>query len=312
MSRNPITDADLHAYLDGELPECRRAQIETWLAEHEDAAARARAYQAQTQALRQLYEPLLDEPLPAALLALAAAPATTVRRDSQLPRRTWQAIAAGFVIAVVSGSLGWLAHGQLQPAHVAQGLALPRQAAVAHVVFSPEIKRPVEIGAEHEDQLITWLSNRLGTAVRPPKLGDLGYELIGGRLLPGNHGPVAQFMYHDASGQRLTLYVSADNPDNHDTAFRFAQEGPVNVFYWIDGKFGYALSAGIPKEELARIATAVYDQLENQPFSATPAGRTHDEDEPFIPDTGALRRARHAARRGGRRGGVRAAGRRRH
>jgi anti-sigma factor RsiW len=34
------------------------------------------------------------------------------------------------------------------------------------------------------------------------------------------------------------------------------------MFYWIDGKFGYALSAGTNKAELARVATAVYDQLE--------------------------------------------------
>jgi anti-sigma factor RsiW len=71
-------------------------------------------------------------------------------------------------------------------------------------------------------------------------------------------------MYHDATGQRMTLYVSTENTSNHDTAFRFAQEGPVNVFYWIDGKFGYALSAGIDKGELARIATAVYDQIEHK------------------------------------------------
>jgi anti-sigma factor RsiW len=83
-------------------------------------------------------------------------------------------------------------------------------------------------------------------------------------LLPGSSGPVAQFMYHDASGQRLTLYVTTENTANQDTGFRFAQEGPVNVFYWIDGKFGYALSAGIDKGELARVATAVYDQLEHK------------------------------------------------
>jgi anti-sigma factor RsiW len=88
--------------------------------------------------------------------------------------------------------------------------------------------------------------------------------LIGGRLLPGNSGPVAQFMYHDASGQRLTLYVTTENAANRDTGFRFAKEGPVNVFYWIDGKFGYALSAGIDKGELARVATTVYDQLEHR------------------------------------------------
>lgn len=48
------------------------------------------------------------------------------------------------------------------------------------------------------------------------------------------------------------------------SVFRFAQEGLVNVFYWIDGKFGYELSAGIDKDELARVATAVYEQLESK------------------------------------------------
>jgi anti-sigma factor RsiW len=83
-------------------------------------------------------------------------------------------------------------------------------------------------------------------------------------LLPGNSGPVAQFMYHDASGQRLTLYVSTEQTTNRNTAFRFSQEGPVNVFYWIDGKFGYAISAGMPKNELARVATAVYEQFQSK------------------------------------------------
>jgi anti-sigma factor RsiW len=129
-------------------------------------------------------------------------------------------------------------------------------------VFSPDVRRPVEIKAENEDQLVTWLSKRLGTPVRPPKLGAQGFELIGGRLLPGNSGAVAQFMYQDAGGQRLTLYVSTEITSNHDTAFRFSQEGPVNVFYWIDGKFGYALSSGIDKGALARLASAVYDQLD--------------------------------------------------
>ena len=70
--------------------------------------------------------------------------------------------------------------------------------------------------------------------------------------MPGQSGPVAQFMHHDATEQL----------QNKDTGFKFAQEGPVNVFYWIDGKFGYALFAGINKGDLARIATTVYEQLE--------------------------------------------------
>ena len=270
MSVNPISNADLHAYVDGELPESRHAEITSWLQEHPEEAARVEAYRAQKQALRQLFDPVLDEPLPDALRGLANPPETAEVPEVPLRRRfpaPWslQRIAASLALAFAGGVAGWMAHDHYgPPATVARAVPLPQQAAIAHVVFSPDVKRPVEIGAEHEDQLIAWLSRRLGSAVRPPKLGTLGYELIGGRLLPGNSGPVAQFMYHDGSGQRLTLYVSTENTSNRDTAFRFAQEGPVNVFYWIDGRFGYAISAGIPKDELVRVATAVYDQFETR------------------------------------------------
>ena len=276
MKPLPISESDLHAYVDNVLPESLRTEVDDYLASHPDEADRLQAYQAQNLALKELFNPLLEEPIPDNLLALAAKPETVIPQEDFLrgavnaqkrsifSRWSLERIAAGLLIAVVSGVSGWLAHGQYQPpVRSAQVVPLPRQAAVAHVVFSPDVRRPVEVRAEQEDQLVTWLSKRLGTPVRPPKLGTLGYELIGGRLLPGNSGPVAQFMYHDSSGQRLTLYVTTENTANQDTGFRFAQEGPVNVFYWIDGKFGYALSAGIDKGELSRVATAVYDQLEH-------------------------------------------------
>lgn len=276
MSKLPITEADLHAYVDAELPDDRRAEVEDFLAAQPEEASRLFAYQAQKDALRQLFNPVLDESLPAELLELAekpivpameamATPAVDMKRRPFLSRWSMQRIAASFAIALLSGLAGWLGHGQYQATErMAQMTPLARQAAVAHVVYSPDIKRPVEVTADQEGQLVKWLTKRLGTPVSPPKLGTLGYELIGGRLLPGNAGPVAQFMYHDSSGQRLTLYVSTEQTVSRDTGFRFAREGAVNVFYWVDGKFGYALSAGIDKGELARVATAVYDQLENK------------------------------------------------
>ncbi|MBC7499768.1 MAG: anti-sigma factor [Herminiimonas sp.] len=261
MTHMPVTESDLHAYIDGLLPTARCAEIEVYLASRPDELARVNAFRAQNASLRALFNPVLDEPVPA-------------RLSAQPRSNSWvlQRLAAGVVIVVVSGSAGWALHGQYDaqlarnadtmPATAQQSASLARQAAIAHVVFSPDVKRPVEIGADQEDQLVAWLSKRIGTQIRPPKLGKLGYELIGGRLLPGQSGPVAQFMYHDATGQRLTLYVSTEQAHNKDTGFKFAQEGPVNVFYWIDGKFGYALSAGINKGDLARIATTVYEQLE--------------------------------------------------
>ena len=269
MSLNTVKESDLHAYVDGALPEADREAITRFLAEHPDEAQRVRDYQMQNQAIADLFSATLDEPIPEPLRSLASPPRGSDAMDrpherpSFLPRGSLQRIAASVLIAFLGGIAGWVAHGQYPPAErLSVAVPLPRQAAIAHAVYSPDVRRPVEVSGEQEEQLVTWLSKRIGTPVKPPKLGKLGYELVGGRLLPGNIGPVAQFMYQDGSGQRLTLFVSTENTANRETAFRFAREGTVNVFYWIDGKFGYALSGTLEKGELARLATAVYEQIE--------------------------------------------------
>jgi anti-sigma factor RsiW len=101
----------------------------------------------------------------------------------------------------------------------------------------------------------------LGASLKIPHLAPQGYALVGGRLLPGERGPAAQFMYQDAKGQRLTLYVRVSNDVRAPTAFRFAQEYGVGVFYWLDGRLGYALSGETDRNELLRVADAVYQQL---------------------------------------------------
>lgn len=259
--RTPITEADLHAYADGQLPDARRLEVEAYLAGRPDDQARVQAWLRDSEALRALLAPVLAEPIP-------------VRIPTAPPRRAapWRQFAVAASIAVFSASLGWFGRAALlddpSVATVASRAipvdstpAFARQAAVAHVVYSPEVRRPVEVAANQEQELVAWLSKRLDAPVRPPHLERVGYELIGGRLLPGERGPVAQFMYHDASGQRLTLYVTRKADSNGDTAFRFTKEGPVSVFYWIDGRFGYALSAGTGKDELYKVAREVYRQL---------------------------------------------------
>lgn len=264
-----ITEADLHAWVDGHLGAARAREVEAYMAARPDAAARAQAWRAQKQQLHALYDPVQDETVPQRLLR-AARPGTTA-----VARR----YAAGVAIALVSAAASWFARGALdaEASRLASAAAPPpaalpatelggfaRRAAVAHVVYSPDIRRPVELGADQEQQLVAWLSKRLGTQIKPPSLQALGYELIGGRLLPGDAGPVAQFMYHDATGQRLTLYVTRELPQlpgESRTAFRFGQDGPVNVFYWVDKNFGYAISGGADRQALLRVAQEVYRQL---------------------------------------------------
>lgn len=282
MKTPALPEEDLHAYTDGQLSAARAAEMATWLEQdpvHAEDLHRVRAWRAQNRALHAHYDPVLEEALPPRLAAavLAGAGEPHRRRDqdnegaagaANAPR--WWSYAAMLLLTLAGAAGGWLAHdlapgGAARTSLAAAPVMLARQAAVAHTVFSADLRRPVEVGADQEQALVTWLSRRLGANVRAPKLAPLGYDLIGGRLLPGQSGPVAQFMYQDAAGQRLTLYVSHDQVQNRETGFRFAQEGKVNVFYWIDGQFGYALSGSIARAELSRIAGSVYEQLVSLP-----------------------------------------------
>jgi anti-sigma factor RsiW len=136
-----------------------------------------------------------------------------------------------------------------------------RQAAVAHVVYMPAIDRPAAMTADHEQDFVQWLSDRLGINVHPPMLSKSGFNLSGGRLLPGADGPTAQFMYRGPNGERVTLCISRRQVNSNTTAFKLYQDGPVNVFYWVDGDFGYAVSGGIDRKELLQLSHDVYSQL---------------------------------------------------
>ena len=59
----------------------------------------------------------------------------------------------------------------------------------------------------------------------------------------------------------VSLLVRKDAERSRETAFRYAQEDGVSVFYWIDDACGYALSGNIDKQQLLSIARSVYGQL---------------------------------------------------
>jgi anti-sigma factor RsiW len=244
-----LIETDVHAYVDDRLPEPRRREMESFLANHPQEQARIMAYQEQSKLLHAYFDPVLAEPIPEHWRIL-----TGRRRFSAKP------FAAAVAWIMVGGLLGWVLRSQTAVTS-ARDVDFARQAALAHAVYTPEVRHPVEVSAEQEEHLIRWLSKRLGNTLKVPHLLDLGYELIGGRLLPGDKGPVAQFMYQEASGKRLTLYIRTDPGSERETAFRYSQQGKVAVFYWLDRRLSYALSGEMPKDDLLRIANTIYQRL---------------------------------------------------
>jgi len=248
-----VRKAELHAFVDGRLDAARRREVEAYLATDPVAAGRVDAYRRQKRALRALLAPVLDEPLPRVLRA--------PRPKRTLIHTAWAAAAA--VMLVGGGFAGWYLRGMGPEGTAVASGTVADQAAVAHAVFTPQRRHPVEVGANEEGHLVRWLSNVLGAPLRAPHLGDLGYALVGGRLLSAPNGPAAQFMYENPQKQRITLYVVRDADRKGETAFRFAEQKGVSVFSWMDGSLGYALAAEIPKPALFPVAQAVHRQLEN-------------------------------------------------
>jgi len=68
-------------------------------------------------------------------------------------------------------------------------------------------------------------------------------------------------MYQDKIERRVTLYVRRAAAGNTATSFRHATENGVDVFYWIDGDFGYALSGQIGRQAMQQVADAAYQKL---------------------------------------------------
>lgn len=245
-----ISEDTLQDYVDGRLDGALKPEVDAYLAANPADAERLAAYGAQNQALHALYDPVLDEPVPEAMRRPPASPG----------RKTAWRWAAAVALILAGGVGGWWLHGiegNRDPALA--GLA--ERAAVAYAVFSPEVRHPVEVTAENEAHLVKWLSKRLGATLRTPDLLDLGFGLVGGRLLAGGGGPVALFVYEDQGGERLTIYVRRSESASGETAFRFAAKDQIGVFYWIDGPLGYAIAGEVSRPRLLEVANAIYRQL---------------------------------------------------
>lgn len=246
----PILEGEFHAYVDRQLPDDRTAQVEGYLAANPEEGEKVRFYRELNDALHTVFDPVLNEPVPQRLQPARIKGTSLVKQCALI-----------LVSLTLGAVVGWSARGFYYKPPVIDGISWPRKAAMAHLVYSPERRHAVEVWAAEERHLASWLSKRLGFALKVPNLSKEGYELVGGRLLPGDQGPVAHFMYQDRTRQRLTLYVRTDIKGTPTTAFRFYEQGQVRVFYWIDGPVGYALSGRVQKDELLRVARAIYQEL---------------------------------------------------
>ena len=254
-----VEEAELHARLDGRLPPERAAEIDAYLAAHPEARDRLSQYAEQQQGLRAAFADQTAGPIPTRLRVARLLAEQRRHRYQRLAR-----IAAAVVLVVAGGIAGWAARdaatGFLPSANAGGSNArtITADAIAAYRVFSVEVRHPVEVDVGQEAHLVQWLSKRLGRPLVVPDLTAAGFQLMGGRLLPAENGPAAQFMYENGK-ERVTLYLRTGI--GGETAFRYSERNGVGAFYWSDQGFGYALAAKADRNLLLRLSEIVYQQI---------------------------------------------------
>jgi anti-sigma factor RsiW len=248
--RIPVTEDELHAYVDGELPAERRGDVEAWLAMHADDAERVKSWRTMADALHARYDTIANEPVPARL---------EIERLEQTPRKwVYGAIAAALAAFVMGGGTGWLARGAAASPSIFESFTV--DALDAHRLYVVEVRHPVEVPGSERAHLQQWLTKRCGWDVRAPELGATGLKLVGGRLLPGPTGPASFLMYESASGERFTVYTAKASTET--TQMRYAAHSNEGALFWADGGVGYVVSGGSDRDRLTQVARLVYDQIE--------------------------------------------------
>lgn len=257
---NALTDEMLLDYAAGALPAKMMATIAATLADDPVTREKLAEWQRQDAAINALYQPVLREVVPNRLSdVVRRAKADDAARGGQVPRPRLLLLAATIAALAIGTSVGWFARDLMLPAGAATQ-TLAANAMRAYATYVVEAAHPVEVEASNAQHLNAWMSKRLGHEIRPPDFAAAGFTLMGGRIVPSDDGAAALYMYENAEGQRITLYI-APVGSSRTTAFQFAEQGGTQSFYWMDRDLSYAVVGTIAREVLRRIAVAAYDQM---------------------------------------------------
>ena len=260
----PVTEHDLHAYVDRLLPETRAAEVESWLALHPDKAAEIALWLRQNEALTALFPPVAADLIPQRLK-----PRQLAARPRGLTLNWPQLAAAAVVVLAIGAGAGWALREYDRPPESDSLIAL---AVTAHSLYVKENRHAVEVAASDRDHLVSWLSNRVERPITPPDLVAEGFNLIGGRLLPGDYddvdsGPTAQLMYENSANDRVTVYITAALP-NEGNAYQFETRENLDAFYWSNDRITCTVVGSLPDAEMKAVAKKIYTQRTWRPDTA--------------------------------------------
>ncbi|HSI39303.1 MAG TPA: anti-sigma factor [Xanthobacteraceae bacterium] len=251
----PISDADLQAYVDDQLGVERRIDVEAYLSRHAEAATRVMA---DLRIRDELRLALADVPRRAAPLTVGAAR----RLEQGLARdRLFGRLQRAASIALLIGA-GWFAHAQFGPLGVSQvSAAAPPPAYVSDAVMAHRttlVRSAMrsQPGAPDYDPA----EIRAATAIVMPVLPE-GWTVTDVQIFPSTFGPSVELVVRTGDFGTATLF--AVRPGAFDVVpATLAHKDELTAAYWQMGEVAYALVAGggSPTPDRATLDQTMLDQ----------------------------------------------------
>ena len=257
MTDRPISEDDLHAYIDGRLDDARSAEVSAYLEKHPEVAGRFASYASQRDILRSALDPVAEEPVPT---RLNISHMLAGRRQNRMS--AWRLAAAAVVLLFAGGSAGWAVRAGLdQPTEGV--LALADEASQTYAAFASDSIRPVEVRADRLVELVDWATERMGRKPMLPDLGKSGYRLMGGRIVATPHGPGLMLMYDDDRGSRLVMLTRPMTVDLNRKMTPHTEDDVEGWAWSMDG-MGYSLVGSLPSDQLHPLADDVRRQIDQE------------------------------------------------
>ncbi len=250
-SRTPMnspTAEELHAFIDGELDAARAVKVAAALQRDEALAVQMAAFNADKHLLREAYDRLIEEPLPAAwtdMIDQAQTEGLPAAQVLAFPRRfgTLSRAAMAFAASIVLLLAGIASYRAFAPQRgdiVAEALAVHR---TAQTVTGADPAR-----AE------STLRETLGLALKTPDLSKMGYVLSGMEV----RGEAVELGYRNAENRRVTLLLkrSPGTP-----RFDIIKEGAAYICVWQDDVLSSVMVGEMSAAEMLRLAALAYGGL---------------------------------------------------
>ncbi len=247
MNQIEMTEAELHAFVDGELDAARALVVAQAIEADPALSHRVAAYRADREQLNRIYAPLAEEPLPARLVRAVTA-GTAPRRPAIgfWAAGATLAAAAAILLVVSTGLLGGP-----KDALLAEAMAV-RDGAVAP---EPQL---ADLSGGQGDALV---AGTLSPSIKIPDLDKAGYHLAGLALYPDHaKGRAIQLSYRDGKGRLLTVYLH--RPTGTDRYEILPERKGQRICIWEYQELSAVMIGdGLSEQEMLRAAHSVYDPL---------------------------------------------------